>query len=154
MPLVVEMRTCGFGIATVGYSNCGCVSITGPSGLVCCSKACRIKLSTNSDASKPQAGQENLTGRVRISSVISNRLLAPQLHCTFINHQFEDVGAYCIYPLMDSPEPRLVLASAKMRHTEVRPGRGRRKTKHCHLLCRDCFQAPGRLLRKQAALRL
>lgn len=46
----------------------------------------RTRPSTKSDASVPQAGQINCTGRADISGVISNSYFAPQEHCTFITY--------------------------------------------------------------------
>src|SRR5512133_1613287 len=54
-----------------------------PSGVVDCPNCSLTSLSTNSEESRPQAGQTKRTGRSLIAGVRSNSCFAPHVHCIF-----------------------------------------------------------------------
>ena len=60
------------------------MDIHGPDGVTDWPSSFRTKLSTNSEASNPQAGQRNLTGLVLICGVSSNSYFVPHEHWIFM----------------------------------------------------------------------
>src|ERR1043166_1195155 len=96
-----------------------------PAGVDACPSFRRTSPSTNSDESKPQAGQTNRTGLMVISGVSSKANFAPQEHCTFIS---------------DSAAPHLESTRAKMLRPPVFVAHDRHRTARYHRAYRDYFQ--------------
>jgi len=124
MPTGAAAVTAGCGGVDVARSDNGMGT---PWGVAVWPSSCLTRPSTNSDASRRQAGQMNFTGLVAIAGVRSNSYLAPHAHWTFMARLMNQVSRVMVRNVTGSAMFLLVRPAAQTERAldSIRPGHHR-----------------------------